>query len=231
MLLGIVFGLIIGLAIAIIVEIFFREAPTPFMSTVKAPETTFGIVNNNESFDPNLALASKWPSQLSTLSAIPVPPNTARGKTELQSQLTNALLAEPQIIEIPSIASVTVAQPKSQELLGPDEPTASCSISKPHAFSALAKPPVTSQNIDDASKSNTIYFLQVGAFHTEQAAEKQRAELVLRGFEPKVTRRTSGDVVYYRVRIGPFLVFEDMNNAQRRLSDADINSIIIRIAK
>ena len=65
--------------------------------------------------------------------------------------------------------------------------------------------------------ANTGYFLQVGAYKTQADAEQQRARLGFQGFESKVTQRDAGNVTYFRVRIGPFTKFEDMNNVRQRL--------------
>ena len=62
-------------------------------------------------------------------------------------------------------------------------------------------------------------------------AEQQRARLGFQGFESKVTQRDAGGVTYYRVRIGPFAKFEDMNTARQRLSDAGVDTAVIRFSK
>ncbi len=78
---------------------------------------------------------------------------------------------------------------------------------------------------------NTGYFLQVGAYKTQADAEQQRARLGFQGFESKVTQRDAGNVTYYLVRIGPFTKFEDMNNVRQRLSDAGVDTAVIRFSK
>lgn len=79
--------------------------------------------------------------------------------------------------------------------------------------------------------ANTGYFLQVGAYKTSGDAEQQRARLAFQGFESKVTQRDAGGVTYYRVRIGPFTKFDDMNSTRQRLSDAGIDTAVIRFTK
>ena len=79
--------------------------------------------------------------------------------------------------------------------------------------------------------ANTGYFLQVGAYKTAADAEQQRARLAFQGFESKVTQRDAGGVTYYRVRIGPFSKFEDMNASRQRLSDAGVDTAVIRFTK
>ncbi|KUY48023.1 SPOR domain-containing protein [Burkholderia sp. RF2-non_BP3] len=90
--------------------------------------------------------------------------------------------------------------------------------------SAAAKPPT-------ANDANTGYFLQVGAYKTEGDAEQQRARLGFQGFESKVSKRDVSGVTYFRVRVGPFSKFEDMNSARQRLSDAGVDTAVIRFTK
>ena len=94
------------------------------------------------------------------------------------------------------------------------------------AAATAAKP--TSAATADA---NTGYFLQVGAYKTEGDAEQQRARLGFQGFESKVSKRDVSGVTYYRVRVGPFAKFDDMNSARQRLSDAGVDTAVIRFTK
>ncbi|WP_089340525.1 SPOR domain-containing protein [Burkholderia singularis] len=82
-----------------------------------------------------------------------------------------------------------------------------------------------------AADANTGYLLQVGAYKTESDAEQQRARLGFQGFESKVTKRDVNGVTYYRVRVGPFSKFDEMNSARQRLSDAGIDTAVIRFTK
>ena len=82
-----------------------------------------------------------------------------------------------------------------------------------------------------ATDANTGYFLQIGAYKTSQDAQQQRARLALQGFESSVTQPDSGGISYYRVRIGPFSKFDEMNNVRQQLSNAGIDSAVIRFTK
>ncbi|KWZ40526.1 cell division protein [Burkholderia savannae] len=92
------------------------------------------------------------------------------------------------------------------------------------ATTAAAKP-------TSGADANTGYFLQVGAYKTEADAEQQRARLGFQGFESKVSKRDVSGVTYFRVRIGPFSKFDDMNSARQRLSDAGVDTAVIRFTK
>ncbi|MBR8056007.1 SPOR domain-containing protein [Burkholderia dolosa] len=109
-------------------------------------------------------------------------------------------------------------QQQQQQAANASKPTSSTTAA------AAAKPP-------SANDANTGYFLQVGAYKTEGDAEQQRARLGFQGFESKVSKRDVSGVTYYRVRVGPFSKFEDMNSARQRLSDAGVDTAVIRFTK
>ncbi|WP_396329167.1 SPOR domain-containing protein [Burkholderia anthina] len=109
------------------------------------------------------------------------------------------------------------AAQKQQQAANTAKPT-------PSAPAAAAKPPT-------AADANTGYFLQVGAYKTEGDAEQQRARLGFQGFESKVSKRDVSGVTYFRVRVGPFSKFEEMNSARQRLSDAGVDTAVIRFSK
>jgi cell division protein FtsN len=250
--LGIVLGLIVGLAIAVVVALYITRAPTPFVAKVTPPASDASDASGQ--YDPNRALQGKSPGQPVPQAAQSAPPNTAPGQSANPSQ-SSGMLAEPQIVEVPPSGSgqdngngaangVAVApapsagnnaapatkpqpQPNPAQILAGNEPQKS-----PTAIPAPgAKPAQGSSAAPSASDANTGYFLQVGAYKTSGDAEQQRARLAFQGFESKVTQRDAGGVTYYRVRIGPFAKFDDMNSTRQRLSDAGIDTAVIRFTK
>ncbi|KVN60265.1 SPOR domain-containing protein [Burkholderia stagnalis] len=112
---------------------------------------------------------------------------------------------------------------KAQQQMAANTPKPTSSAAAANNGSA-AKPPA-------ANDANTGYFLQVGAYKTETDAEQQRARLGFQGFESKVSKRDVSGVTYFRVRVGPFSKFEDMNSARQRLSDAGVDTAVIRFTK
>ncbi|MFX1763245.1 SPOR domain-containing protein [Paraburkholderia sp. A1RI-2L] len=254
--LGVVLGLIVGLAIAVVVALYITRSPTPFVAKVAPPSDA----SQAEQYDPNRVLQGKTPGQpVPPQAAQSTPPNTAPGQTTNQSQ-SSGMLEEPQIVEVPPSASAdngadhsnsanngvavapkpstgsnaSAAAPKPQAPSAPAQQLANNQPQKaPNAIPAPnangAKP--TQPGAPAAGEANTGYFLQVGAYKTAADAEQQRARLAFQGFESKVTQRDAGGVTYYRVRIGPFSKFEDMNSNRQRLSDAGIDTAVIRFTK
>ncbi|MEW9584067.1 SPOR domain-containing protein [Paraburkholderia sp. DGU8] len=252
--LGIVLGLIVGLAIAVVVALYITRAPTPFVSKVAPPAASeTGAATGQPQYDPNRPLQGKTPGQPVPQAAQPAPPNTAPGQTNSQTQ--SGMLEEPQIVEVPPSAGTangnangTAIAPKPSQDNGVGASVAQAPAKKPQVSSA---PSVTAAGSAPKSTSaatvanvkpgsgatpapgdaNTGYFLQVGAYKTAADAEQQRARLAFQGFESKVTQRDAGGVTYYRVRIGPFSKFEDMNSSRQRLSDAGVDTAVIRFTK
>ena len=232
--LGIVLGLIVGLAIAVIVALYITRAPTPFVAKVAPPPTDVGSAPaTGQPYDPNRPLQGKTPGQAVPQAAQPAPPNTAPGQTNNQTQ-SSGMQEEPEILEVPpSTANGTAVAPKPATV----PPVANAPSGSSNATPAK-KPAVEAQASSPAKvtppapgDANTGYFLQVGAYKTQADAEQQRARLGFQGFESKVTQRDAGNVTYFRVRIGPFTKFEDMNSVRQRLSDAGVDTAVIRFSK
>jgi cell division protein FtsN len=231
--LGIVLGLIVGLAIAVVVALYITRAPTPFVAKV-APPAASDAGASQPQYDPNRPLQGKSPGQPVPQAAQPAPPNTAPGQTNNQTQ-SSGILDEPQIVEVPPAASGAApnANASGAAVAGAKKPASSAPGGTSGATVAnvppQAKPGASAP--PSATDANTGYLLQVGAYKTSADAEQQRARLAFQGFESKVTQRDAGGITYYRVRIGPFSKFEDMNSTRQRLSDAGIDTAVIRFTK
>ena len=243
--LGVVLGLIVGLAIAVVVALYITRAPTPFVAKV-APGSASEAGTVEQQYDPNRALQGKTPGQPVPQAAQNAPANTAPGQSagNAASQ-PPGMLQEPQIVEVPPSGSAAPTAPGAASNAAP-QPNAAAQAQAQKKPPQVANAPTTAPAPGSAAApaarpnngasagaadANTGYFLQVGAYKTAADAEQQRARLAFQGFESKVSQRDAGGVTYYRVRIGPFSKFEDMNTTRQRLSDAGIDTAVIRFAK
>ncbi len=249
--LGVVLGLIVGLAIAVVVALYITRAPTPFVAKV-APPAASDASQPDAQYDPNRALQGKSPGQPVPQTAQTTPPNTAPGQSANPSQ--PGMLDEPQIVEVPGsapasangiavappaagsndVANANAANPVKKSSTGIPPQTLANNEPQKSATAVpapAAKPAQSSAAAPGAADANAGYFLQVGAYKTSSDAEQQRARLAFQGFESKVTQRDAGGVTYYRVRIGPFGKFDEMNSTRQRLSDAGIDTAVIRFSK
>ncbi len=100
----------------------------------------------------------------------------------------------------------------------------------------VAVPPAVSADpLGELAKAKTAdgnftYFIQIGAFDKQEAAEARRAELALAGIDAKVSERIQSGKTIYRVRFGPFASTEESQRAQERLEQAGISeTALVRI--
>ncbi|NDC60986.1 MAG: sporulation protein [Betaproteobacteria bacterium] len=75
------------------------------------------------------------------------------------------------------------------------------------------------------------YFIQVGAFHSSEDAEGQRAKLSLGGYDPKISERDQAGKMVYRVRLGPFDSKSEAEQIQTKLKSNKFESALIRVQR
>jgi cell division protein FtsN len=73
------------------------------------------------------------------------------------------------------------------------------------------------------------FLLQVGSFSAPADADRLQANLALLGFESHIQRVKIDDTVFNRVRIGPLDDAGAAERAQRRLRDAGIDALLMRV--
>ncbi|KAF3977481.1 MAG: SPOR domain-containing protein [Methylococcales symbiont of Iophon sp. n. MRB-2018] len=75
------------------------------------------------------------------------------------------------------------------------------------------------------------YIIQVGAFRELIEADKLRARLALLGIESRVEKATVGNVIWNRVKIGPFSSSSSVSALKTQLSQNNIDVIVTEIKK
>jgi len=76
-----------------------------------------------------------------------------------------------------------------------------------------------------------IYFVQAGAFRSNDDAEAQRAKLSLMGVDAKVTEREQAGRTVYRVRAGPFNKKDDADRLKERLDSGGLETALVRVQR
>lgn len=103
--------------------------------------------------------------------------------------------------------------------------------------------PVTEQEVKQATEKKTLqanndkpatpsenYYLQVGAFQTEQEADNTKAKLALIGLEAVVQTATIPEKgILHRVRVGPLANLEEINKARSELARNGFDAALIKI--
>lgn len=78
--------------------------------------------------------------------------------------------------------------------------------------------------------ANESYYLQVGAFQTEQEADNLKAKLALLGLEAVVQTATVPDKgTWHRVRVGPYSKLEQITKARTELVQNGFNADLVKI--
>ena len=81
-----------------------------------------------------------------------------------------------------------------------------------------------------ANKTTENYFLQVGAYQTEQEADNMKAKLALMGMEAVVQTVNIPDKgVLHRVRVGPLTNIDELNKARSDLARNGFDATIFKI--
>lgn len=132
------------------------------------------------------------------------------------------------------------ARPASVEQIEPVPAKAAASDAVP------AKPAVTADPLGDLVKAKSaakaavsgpaaadpfVYFVQVGAYRTQEDAESQRAKLSLAGLETKVSEREQAGRTVYRVRMGPYERRDEAEAAKTKLEATGLEAAMVRAAR
>ena len=84
---------------------------------------------------------------------------------------------------------------------------------------------------NSAAKSDSIYFLQVGAFVKRADADAQKANLAIQGIQAQLSEVTSDGNTLWRVRTGPYNSAEESNPVRDKLNGMGIKSTLIKSSK
>mgnify|MGYP002148705078 CR=1 FL=1 len=86
-------------------------------------------------------------------------------------------------------------------------------------------------DVDAPAADPFTYFVQAGAFRTQEDADGQRARLSLMGVEARVTEREQAGRTVYRVRVGPFQNKDAADRVKDRLDGNGFDSALVRVQR
>jgi cell division protein FtsN len=209
-LVGFILGLVVGLGIALGVAIYVTKVPMPFMNKGQTRSADQDAVEaeKNKDWDPNAPLYGKKGAK--STDKVDDAKTDAAAKVDPKS-------ADP----LGDLAKVKAAEPKAAE------PKAKPAEVKPTEPSKAAEPKV---DVKPVSTDPFIYFVQAGAYRSNDEAEAQRAKTALLGLDAKISERDQGGRTVYRVRVGPM----DKAEAERvraKLEAAHIDSAMVRVQR
>ncbi|MGJ7522986.1 SPOR domain-containing protein [Variovorax sp. LT1P1] len=217
---GLIIGIVLGLGVALGIAVYVTKVPIPFMTKTQrgGAEQDEAEARKNRDWNPNAPLAGKpsartppeQPASVGPLNpAAPASPVPAVVAPDARSAAASAARARPD-------TSVPAA---SSDPLG-DLARARAGITAPATTTAAA---------DGADPF--VYFVQAGAFRSNDDAEAQRAKLSLMGVEARVTEREQAGRTVYRVRAGPFNKKDDADRLKSRLDSGGLESNLVRVQR
>ncbi|MET4695832.1 SPOR domain-containing protein [Endozoicomonas lisbonensis] len=95
---------------------------------------------------------------------------------------------------------------------------------------AQGKPATTTRTPAPKPAEHNRYLLQAGSFRSEKDAERLRANLILSGLTPRISKvNVAGGETWHRVQIGPFDDQGSLDNARRILAEQKIDSLLLKL--
>lgn len=74
------------------------------------------------------------------------------------------------------------------------------------------------------------YVLQVGSWRNYSDADRVRAQLAMQGIESSIQKVTVDSDTWHRVRIGPITDLNKLEDTRRKLREAQIDAMVIRMS-
>jgi cell division protein FtsN len=219
--LGLIIGIVIGLGVALAVAVYVTKVPVPFLNRGggRTAEQDAAESRKNRDWDPNAPLYGKNPAK-----ALPPAPGI--------------------VAPAPPVAAIPAPPPAATPGAAPGAPAVDPSLRPPAVVAnsprPAARPPAaTSDPLGELAAARSanpgadpfLYFVQAGAFRTQEDAEAQRAKLSLMGIETKVTDREQSGRQVFRVRVGPFEKKDDADRSKARLEAAGVETALVRVQR
>ena len=114
-------------------------------------------------------------------------------------------------------------------LPGNEEPVSEKELKEAAKAAAKVQPGQPGQPAQpEAAKG--VYFIQAGSFQNPADADNQKAKIAILGFESSVEPTALPDKgTWYRVRMGPYTVLEDLNRVRKVLSQNGIDASLVKV--
>ena len=73
------------------------------------------------------------------------------------------------------------------------------------------------------------YVLQAGSYKRFEDADRVKAQLALQGIESTVQRVSIDNNTWHRVRVGPITDIAELNRVRQRLTEAEVDFLVVRV--
>lgn len=212
--LGLILGIVIGLGCALAVAVYVTKVPVPFLTKPAVRSSDQDEAQRTKNWDPNAPLHGKNPVRPVT----PAPDAPAADA---------AAPAAPATAAAPAAAPAPAAQQAAAPAARASAPRPAQASADPLGDLVRARANAAPQTGDDSFH----YFVQAGAFRTQQDADAQRAKLAMLGWEARVSEREQNGRTVFRVRVGPFGKRDDAESLKEKLDGAGVDSALVRVQR
>ena len=221
------FGLILGLGIAAGVAWFVTQVPMPFTDKFSRADPTKPLPDLPQAPDPNQALSGRTEPAGSTADSTAKPKAGTEPGGSLQDDIGALLttLGAPTSGGAPSPAPAKPTAPPAAASPASPAPQAS---STPAPATRSTPPPAANTAPATGSSNQTTYYLQAGAFKAETDAQAMQARVLMLGLQSNIQPVQVNGSTLYRVRVGPFKGIDAMNRSRATLSNAKIETSVVR---
>jgi cell division protein FtsN len=85
---------------------------------------------------------------------------------------------------------------------------------------------IREEKLGEADKT-AKYIMQVGSYRDSPDAEKLKAKLTAMGIESRVEKAQVGEVIWYRVKVGPYSGMTSVMTIKNQLRDSGVDAIVL----
>lgn len=227
--LGFILGVVVGLGAALGVAVYVTKVPVPFLDKGASRSTTQDAaeIQKNKNWDPNSPLYGNNPARPAT----PVVGGVVGGVVGSVAGSGTAPGAAPDTPVPPVAPAPASASSPAKAVALPDSRPGADPLNDLAQAREKAQEKArdrTAAAMADSASDPFNYFVQAGAFRTQQDAEAQRAKLAMMGWEARVSEREQNGRTVYRVRVGPFGKRDDAQQIKEKLDGAAVDSALVR---
>ncbi|AVP56463.1 SPOR domain-containing protein [Pulveribacter suum] len=211
--LGLILGVIVGLGAALAVAVYVTKVPVPFLTKASPRPSDQDEAQRNKNWDPNAPLYGKNPARPQQ-----PPAPVADGAT--------APIVAPAVVGgLPAVDGASAPRPAASRAQAGASSDPLGDLARARAGAPEPKPAAA------AGTDPFDYFVQAGAFRTQQDADAQRAKLAMLGWEARVSEREQSGRTVFRVRVGPFGKRDDAESLKQKLDGAGVESALVRVQR
>lgn len=216
---GVLVGLILGLIAAVAVALFVTKVPMPFADKFSRDPASVLLPDARDAPDPNIGLygkdspAGNIAKGQPDLTTTPLPGKTPDGNPPPVPAGPDNLGDLIATLTKPAPATPPAARKPAPGTEAPSRPSAAATTPAPAAA---------------AAGKQATYYLQAGAFKSEDDAQAVMARIVMLGLPAQVQKAKVNGGTLNRVRVGPFNGIDEMNRSRARLGQEKIETSVVR---